>query len=115
MCKAEKTGHRSRVPGLPDVGTPGDQVTKRSGPLQVRDHHLDLKRRDLKDEHLLPENQALSHITRASLPRHSWAWPLPVSSLGMERFLLSAILPFNQYVLSSIKMCQAQMLALDTQ
>lgn len=27
-----------RVPGLPDMGTPGDQVTIRSGPLQVRVH-----------------------------------------------------------------------------
>lgn len=37
-----------------------------------------------------------------------------VSSLGMERFFLSAIPPFDKYVLS-IKMCEAQTLALETQ
>lgn len=33
-----------RVPGLPDVGTPGDQVTIRSGPCRSEFTQPDLKR-----------------------------------------------------------------------
>lgn len=65
VCKV--TGHLNRVPRLPDVGTPGDQVTTGSCPLQVRVHPTKFKEKGSEDEDLLPENKALLHITRATV------------------------------------------------
>lgn len=45
MCvRQRRQGTEAGSPGyLPDVGTPGDQVTLRSGPLQVRVHPMRFK------------------------------------------------------------------------